>query len=156
MMIAYIALGSNVGDRGLILRRAIDLLRRRDGIVLRRVSALLETTPVGGPAHQRNYLNGAVEVETTLAPAELLSAMMEIEATLGRDRQAEQRWGPRTCDLDLLLMDDVIMETAELTLPHPRLHLRRFVLEPLAMIAPQAQHPVRFQTVAEILAELKD
>ncbi len=155
-MIAYIALGSNVGDRGLILRRAIDLLRRQDGIVLRRVSALLETKPVGGPAHQQNYLNGAVEVETTLAPAELLSAMIEIEAPLGRDRQAEQRWGPRTCDLDLLLMDDVIMETAELTLPHPRLHLRRFVLEPLAMIAPQAQHPVLFQTVAEILAELKD
>jgi 2-amino-4-hydroxy-6-hydroxymethyldihydropteridine diphosphokinase len=153
---AYIALGSNVGNRGMILRQAMDLLRRREGVVLKRVSALLETEPVGGPPDQPNYLNGAVEVETTLSPDELLVAMMEIETTLGRDRRTEQRWGPRTCDLDLLLMDDVVLETDRLTLPHPRMHLRKFVLEPLAMIAPQARHPLLFQTVEEMLATLRD
>lgn len=152
--IAYVALGSNVGDRAVILRGAMDRLRRQQGITLKRVSALLETKPVGGPAHQPNYLNGAVEIETTLQPAELLRVLQEIEALLGRDREIEVRWGPRTCDLDLLLMDDIILESDELTIPHPRMHTRRFVLEPLAQIAPQACHPVLFKTVAEMLAEL--
>ncbi len=152
--VAYIALGGNVGDRAEILRGALDRLRRHEGITLKRVSALMETEPVGGPAHQPNYLNGAVEIETTLEPAELLTALQEIEKTFGRDRPLEERWGPRTCDLDLLLMDDIIMKSEELTIPHPRMHERKFVLEPLAQIAPQARHPVLLKTVAEILEEL--
>ena len=152
--VAYIALGSNMGDKAQILRKALDLLRRHDGITLRRVSALMETAPLGGPIDQPHYLNGAVEIETTLEPEELLTALHETEAALGRNREFEERWGPRTCDLDLLMMEDIILESEYLTIPHPRMHLRRFVLEPLAQIAPEARHPVLFKTVAEILAEL--
>ncbi len=153
---ALVALGSNVGDRAEVLRGAMDLLRRAEGITLKRVSALLETTAIGGPDDQPNYLNGAVELETTLSPAELLAVLQRIEATQGRDRESEQRWGPRTCDLDLLMMEDFVLATDELTIPHPRMHLRGFVLEPLAQIAPEAMHPVLMKTVAELLAELED
>lgn len=153
--IAYIALGSNVGDGWATLRRAMELLGEREGIAIRRVSQFIETDPVGGPAGQDNFVNGAAEIETTLGPQELLSVLHEIEKKLGRNRTIEQRWGSRTCDLDLLLMDDIIMETDGLTIPHPRMHLRKFVLTPLSQIAPKTIHPILKKTISSLLSELE-
>ena len=150
---AYIALGSNIGNKAEILRKALDMLRRREGITLRRVSGLIETAPVGGPGDQSDYLNGVAELETELCPEVLLAVLQEIEADLGRNRQYEKRWGPRTCDLDILLMDYVIMNTPNLTIPHPRLTEREFVLGPLCEIAPNAKHPVTHKTVSDMLGE---
>jgi 2-amino-4-hydroxy-6-hydroxymethyldihydropteridine diphosphokinase len=148
-------LGSNLGDQAATLMRAMLLLDKADRIEVRRVSQLIRTEPVGGPADQPAYVNGAAEVVTTLSPADLLAAMNAVETELGRDRDLEQRWGPRTCDLDLLLMDDVVIDTPELTIPHPRMHERAFVLEPLATIAPDVVHPTLRRTIVELLAEAK-
>ncbi len=155
MQIAYIALGSNLGDRGDTLMAAVKKLSAAAGIEVRRISQFISTEPVGGPPDQPKYLNAAAEIQTTLGPQELLAALHEIEQSLGRDRAAEQRWGPRTCDLDILLIGELVMETAELTIPHPRMHERRFVLEPLAQIAPNAMHPVLKKTVVQLLCELE-
>ena len=151
--IAHIAMGSNVGDRAATLLEAVKILAGVDGIQVRKLSEMIETHPAGGPADQPAYLNAAVEIETTLAPLRLLAALQEIEGALGRDRQTEQRWGPRTCDLDILLMGQVVMEVQDLTIPHPRMHERLFVLRPLASIAPDAVHPGLGLTVAEMLAD---
>ena len=153
--IAHIGLGSNVGDRAATLMSAVKLLDEQDGIVVRRISQFIRSEPVGGPADQGEYLNAAAELETTLSPHELLAALQAVERRLGRQREGEQRWGPRTCDLDILLMGDVVLETEELTIPHPRMHERDFVLRPLAAIAPEAAHPARGKTVAELLAALE-
>jgi len=150
--VAHIALGSNLGDREGTLRRAVALLRRPD-IRVRAVSRFIETQPVG-PAGQGPYINAAAELDTTLAPHALLAVLMDVERQLGRDRSREQRWGPRTCDLDLLLVGQTVLDTPDLTLPHPRLHERRFVLEPLAAIAPHAVHPKLGMTIEQLLREL--
>lgn len=154
--IALIGLGSNLGDRHGILADAVERLRRAEGLSVRAVSPMMETTPVGGPPGQPLYLNGAVDVLCTLEPRRLLERLMEIESQLGRRRDPEERWGPRTCDLDILLIEELIINTPELTVPHPRMHQRRFVLEPLAAIAPLARHPVLGKTVAQMLAELEN
>jgi len=151
----YIAMGSNVGERAQTLRKALDMMRQSGEITLRRVSTFIETEPVGGPEYQENYLNAVVEVETTLSPENLLSLLGGIEKTLGRDRKKEQRWGPRTCDLDILLYGDEIITTPNLTIPHPRMCERMFVLQPLAEIAPTLQHPESFKTASEMLIELE-
>ncbi len=150
--IAYIALGSNLGDRRGMLRRALGMLGRREGVAVRRVSGFVETEPLGPPG-QGKYLNAAAEVETTLSPEELLGVLQQIEAVLGRSRAAEERYGPRMCDLDILLMGQTVMQTETLTIPHPRMHERLFVLRPLAEIAPSAVHPRLGLTVAEMLAD---
>jgi 2-amino-4-hydroxy-6-hydroxymethyldihydropteridine diphosphokinase len=148
----YIGLGSNVGDRRANVRRALDLLEQRGGVHVTAVSQLIETAPTGGPSQQNNYINGVVEIDTALEPTELLHALEEIEAFCGRNRATEERWGPRTCDLDILLMGDLVMRTPELIIPHPRMHVRLFVLRPLAELAPQVVHPVLGKTIAELLA----
>jgi pantoate--beta-alanine ligase len=117
-----------------------------------RESSLRETTPIGGPAGQPSFLNGAILVETSLSPHNLLARLMDVEQGLGRKRT--EHWGPRTVDLDLLLYDDVVLDTPELTLPHPRMTLRRFVLEPAAEIAGEMIHPAIGRSVVELLKQL--
>ncbi|MBN1553714.1 MAG: 2-amino-4-hydroxy-6-hydroxymethyldihydropteridine diphosphokinase [Phycisphaerae bacterium] len=152
---AYIGLGANVGETADTLRRALEMLSTRDGIQVWRISQFIKTQPVGGPEDQPPYLNAAAEIHTTLSPEELLAVLHEVESALGRDRSRELRWGPRTCDLDILLYGPEIIDQTNLTIPHPRMHERRFVLEPLAQIAPNAKHPTREKTITELLSELR-
>lgn len=149
---AYLALGSNLGDRQQTLERAVTALADTPGVRLGRRSALYETAPVGGPAGQGAYLNAALEVHTTLSADDLLARMLAIEADLGRVRGLPD--AARTIDLDLLLFGDEMRDTPALQLPHPRLHQRLFVLEPLAEIAPGVVHPRLRRTVAGLRADL--
>ena len=126
----YIALGSNLGDRRSYLDRALQALRARSGLVVTKTSPYHETEPVGGPPGQGKYLNAAAEIHTDLNPQQLLRVLLEVEQELGRVRT--ERDGPRTIDLDLLVYGDRPIDEPGLTVPHPRLHDRTFVLEPLA------------------------
>jgi len=125
---AYVALGTNLGDRLEQLRAAVRLLAETDGVDVVRSSRVFETEPVGPP--QPAYLNAVIEVRTTLAPRELLEAAQAVENSLGRERA--ERWGPRTIDVDILTFDDRTVEEPDLEIPHPRMHERGFVLVPLA------------------------
>jgi 2-amino-4-hydroxy-6-hydroxymethyldihydropteridine diphosphokinase len=151
--LAYVALGSNLGDRQRLLADALNLLRREPDIQVLRLSPVYETRPVGGPPGQGPYLNAVAEVRTTLGPRDLLALLLRIEAQLGRVR--EERDAPRTIDLDLLLHGDQVLDEADLILPHPRLHQRLFVLRPLADLVPGLVHPALQRTVAELLADLE-
>jgi 2-amino-4-hydroxy-6-hydroxymethyldihydropteridine diphosphokinase len=137
---AAIALGSNLGDRHAHIQFALDQLHRLAQTRLTAHSTILETAPVG-PVDQGPYLNAAALVETTLSARDLLDALLSVERLRGRDRSLEQRWGPRTLDLDLLLYGGQTISEPGLTIPHPRLHERLFVLEPLAQIAPDLVVP---------------
>lgn len=132
---AYIAVGSNLGPRHATIHAGLRDLARVPGVRVVRVSSLIQTDPVG-PPNQGPYLNGAAELSTDLPPTDLLHAMLAVERLHGRDRSAGERWGPRTLDLDLLWYQGVTLDEPGLTLPHPRLHERPFVLIPLAQIAP--------------------
>jgi len=136
---AAFALGSNLGDRAALLRSAVDALLGSDGVRLVAVSPVYETDPVGGPDGQPAFLNAVLVVDTTLDGAELLALAHAVEQAHGR-RRAE-RWGPRTLDLDLLAVGDEVSDTPSLTLPHPRAHLRAFVLVPWAAADPDAVLP---------------
>jgi 2-amino-4-hydroxy-6-hydroxymethyldihydropteridine diphosphokinase len=138
---AYVALGANLGDRESTLRAAVDALAAVDGIEVVAVSTLRETDPVG-VGEQPRFLNGAVALDTTLGPRDLLDHLLAIERRFGRVRVAGEH-GPRPLDLDLLLHGDVVLDEPGLTLPHPRLHERRFVVEPLAELAPGLVVPGR-------------
>lgn len=135
---AYLGLGTNLGERLETLEEALRELDAHDEIAVELVSSVYETDPVGLPGDddQPPYLNAVVRVTTTLEPHELLRALHRIEASHGRDRSRERRWGPRPLDLDLLLYGDLEVDEAGLTVPHPRLHERAFVLVPLVEVAP--------------------
>ena len=149
---AYIALGANLGDRERTLREAIAKLDATPGVRVARVSAFLENPAVGGPPDSPPFLNAAAAVATTLDVPALLGRLLEVERELGRERR--EKWGPRTVDLDLLLYGDRVVHAEHLTVPHPRLHERRFVLEPLAEIAPDVVHPVFNLSITELLGRL--
>jgi 2-amino-4-hydroxy-6-hydroxymethyldihydropteridine diphosphokinase len=151
MTTAFVGIGSNLGDREAHVRAALDRLGAEEGIEIVAVSRLRETEPVG-PVEQGPFLNGAVEVETELPARELLLRLLDVEARLGRVRA--ERFGPRTIDLDLLVYGDEILDEPGLTLPHPRLHERRFALEPLAELAPGLVLPGR-GPVSALLSELE-
>jgi 2-amino-4-hydroxy-6-hydroxymethyldihydropteridine diphosphokinase len=150
---AAIGLGSNVGDRRAHIEAALVRIAALPGTELVAASDPIETDPVG-PVAQGPYLNAAAVVQTRLPPRELLDALLTIERSRGRDRAREQRWGPRTLDLDLLLYGDRIVDEPGLTIPHPRLHERRFVLLPLARVAPELVVPTLGRTVGQLLTML--
>jgi 2-amino-4-hydroxy-6-hydroxymethyldihydropteridine diphosphokinase len=155
MVTAYIALGSNLGPREETLRAAIAQIAREIGPV-NAVSTFRETVPVDAPPHSPLFVNAVASVETELPASELMQRLLEIERALGRDRSGAGRGettrnAPRPIDLDLLLFGDAVLNEEGLTVPHPRMHQRRFVLEPLAEIAPLVRHPVLGETIESLL-----
>lgn len=151
---AYLGLGANLGDPAATLAAARDALARLPQSRLLACSALYRTAPVGGPPGQPDYLNAAVALATSLPPTALLAHCLALEERFGRLRC--EPWGPRTLDIDLLLYDDLVLDSPDLVLPHPRLHLRHFVLEPLCDLAPLLILPGTGTPLSRWLRELKD
>ncbi|MDE0316558.1 MAG: 2-amino-4-hydroxy-6-hydroxymethyldihydropteridine diphosphokinase [Candidatus Poribacteria bacterium] len=149
----YIGFGSNIGDRLSYIKGAIHALSQAEGITLQKISSLYETEPVGDEA-QAQFLNGVVAIKTDLSPHTLLQTLKQSETTVGR--QHRTRWGPREIDLDILIYGDIYLRTPNLVIPHPEMHLRRFVLVPLAEIAPDLLHPVFNETIQTLLERLED
>lgn len=155
MITAYIALGSNLGDRRGALSAALEALGRSEGLAVEAVSDFLETEAVLAPGDltpQPPYLNAVARLRTTLPARQLMQRLLSLEAAQGRERTT--KWAARTVDLDLLLYGDEVIEEPGLSVPHPRFPSRRFVLQPLAQLAPQLLHPVLRRTVAQLLAAL--
>jgi 2-amino-4-hydroxy-6-hydroxymethyldihydropteridine diphosphokinase len=150
----YVALGSNLGDRDAHLAAGVAALRATEGIEVVAVSPLYETDPVGPPP-QGPYLNGAIQLATSLSPDALLDRLLEIETAEGRTRGADRN-APRTLDLDLLLYGDRKLVGTDLEIPHPRLAERPFVLEPLCDLAPDFIHPILGETLAELAQRVRD
>ena len=154
---AVIALGANLGDRTATLERAVELIGAEVGAIAAR-SSWIETAALIHPDDPATeypaFLNGVVVAKVVLAPDKVLARLHAIEAWLGRDRSAETaRWRPRAVDLDLIAVDDLVVERADLRLPHPAMHERRFVLAPMAEVWAAWRHPVLGRTVGEMLAE---
>ncbi len=150
-MKAYIGLGSNLGTREKNIQKAVDLLEKSPGVRVAKLSPFYETEPVGD-VPQGKFINAVAEVYTALFAPGLLAVCRNIEDALGRVRTV--KWGPRTIDLDILLYGEEVIQTKELTVPHPLMHEREFVLRPLSDIAPDAYHPVLEKTAQELLEGL--
>lgn len=150
---AYIAIGSNMGDKSSYLQGAVKSLDELYGCQVEKVSKLITTAPYGG-VEQDEFLNGALKLKTLFTPQELLEKLHEIELEAGRERVI--RWGPRTLDLDILLYDDIVLDTEDLHIPHIEMHLRDFVLEPMVQIAPYKRHPLLKKTMEQLKGELND
>lgn len=144
--IVYLSMGSNLGDREANLRTAIEKLKEIGNPIT--VSSFYETEPVEVSAAQPWFLNCAVKLDTEKMPRQLIAAILALEQEMGRQRR--QQKGPRTIDIDILLFGSSVIEIPSLTIPHPKLHRRRFVLDPLAEIAPEARHPVLKRTIREL------
>ena len=153
MPLAYIGFGSNIGDRLVHIQNAIRALSKTEGITLQKISSIYKTDPVGYEA-QAQFLNGVVAIETKLSPLPLLHTLKDIETAIGRKHRT--RWGPREIDLDILIYEDLCLQTEKLVIPHAEMHRRRFVLAPLAEIAPGLMHPVLQETVQTLLERLED
>lgn len=150
---AFIATGSNLGDRGAYIQKGIEALKACEECVVEKESELIVTKPYG-VTDQPEFLNGMLQVRTLFTPMELLDKLNEIEAFAKRERNVH--WGPRTLDLDIIFYDDLILNTRRLTIPHPDMQNREFVLQPLAELASWYCHPVFGKTVGKILEELKE
>lgn len=149
MAVAYIGIGSNLGNRRYNCLKAIEMLKK-SGLAVHKVSSLYETEP-WGLKEQPRFINMAVEIGTDLPPAKLLDLIKTIEKRMGRKKT--ERWGPRRIDLDILLYDDLSVQDDNLNIPHPLMHERTFVLEPLSEIAPEKVHPLLLKTVSALLRE---
>lgn len=145
----FLGVGTNEGDRLDNLSRAVHRLAASGAARLVRMATIAETKPIGGPP-QADFLNTVLEIETVLSPHELLASLKGIEDDMGRSPSVE-RWGPRLIDLDILLYEDRVINEPQLVVPHPQMHTRRFVLEPLAQLAPEVVHPVLKRTIEELL-----
>lgn len=153
MYAAYIGFGSNIGDRLKHLQNAIHALSKTEGINLQKISSVYKTDPIGYEA-QGQFLNGVAAIQTNLSPLFLLHTLKNIETAVGRQRRL--RWGPREIDLDLLIYGNLCVQTEKLVIPHPEMHLRRFVLVPLAEIAPNLVHPIFQESIQTLLERLED
>lgn len=150
----YLGIGSNLGDRAENIRKALSILGETDAITVRTVSSCYETEPVGPVTGQDDFYNIAAQIETTLSPRELLAFAKSVEQRLGR--VGGDRWGPRTIDIDILLWEDRVVDEDGLTVPHPEMTRRAFVLTPLAEIAPEAIHPTARKNIAQLASQLDD
>jgi 2-amino-4-hydroxy-6-hydroxymethyldihydropteridine diphosphokinase len=150
-MIAYVAIGSNLGDRAANIRDAVEHLHSQL-VNVTSISPLLDNPAVGGPPGTPNFLNAVARLFTVMRPRDLLNHLKQVESQMGRTRRGG--WDDRVIDLDLLLCDDLIINEPGLTLPHPRMHERRFVLEPLAQIAPNLIHPKLGLTIQALLDQV--
>ncbi|MBI4666953.1 MAG: 2-amino-4-hydroxy-6-hydroxymethyldihydropteridine diphosphokinase [Nitrospinae bacterium] len=150
---AYLSLGSNVGDRAGYIRAAVELLIAGGGAALAATGRFYETEPVG-EKDQPWFVNTAIMIETSMTPEGLLARLKQIEKQMGRIDTG--RWGPRVIDMDIIFYDGLVMDTAELKIPHPLAHARRFVMAPLADMAPEFVHPALGRTVKGILSSIAD
>lgn len=148
---AYVALGSNIGDSKAHLDGAVEALKADEKVRVLQVADYIVTKPYGG-VEQDDFVNSAMAIETLYSPEELLDRLHEIEADHARERMIH--WGPRTLDLDILLYEDVVMDTPDLIIPHKDMHNREFVLKPMAEIAPYEKHPILGQTMEQLLKQL--
>ncbi len=150
---AYLGIGSNLGDKRAYIEAAVEKIKQNTRIDRVRISDLIVTQPYGG-VEQDMFLNGVIELETLYTPYELLGFLQELEKEAKRERKVH--WGPRTLDLDILFYEDFVSDNKELTLPHPDMQNREFVLVPLYQLCPYRMHPILQKSVAQMLAELKE